>query len=292
MNPADPPADSDAAIAADPSYGLGPVEDDENAPPIAVADVLVDGSDYYVVRRFASDGRPIRESMTLAQVLAFAESVPGSPEGLKVRVSRTGDALAGGGDGPDRGPDAGGVRGGRDRLPHPVRRARRRHDRIGRSSRGLRTQRGGTVGAGKVTDGRSVPPASRVPTHAGNPSGSTAPHSPVPPGTVANRPPRRSSAWAAVTATTGRPNRSNGRESSSGNVSAVTAPGVDGLFNTEAPDPGADEGVHRRRRSQRDGNIAAEAADVKPAAAFDMKFHPVAVERGQFQAAHRDRAGL
>ena len=95
INPADSPADSDAAIAADPSYGLGPVEDDANAPPIAVADVLVDGSEYHVVRRFASDGRPIREPMTLAQVLAFADSVPGSPEGLKVRVSRTGGALAG-----------------------------------------------------------------------------------------------------------------------------------------------------------------------------------------------------
>ena len=93
---ADPNAALPTVAPDDPTFGLGPApENEDDAPPIAVADVLVDGAEYRVIRRFASDGRPIREPATLAEVLALAEAVPGSPDGLKVRVSRTPDAVAG-----------------------------------------------------------------------------------------------------------------------------------------------------------------------------------------------------
>ena len=93
-------ADGDASDAAtgptgDLLVGTGSLEEPTDAPPIAIADVLVDDREYRVIRRFASDGLPVREPMSLEEALAFAREVPGSPDGVKVRVSRRPNAAAG-----------------------------------------------------------------------------------------------------------------------------------------------------------------------------------------------------
>ncbi|MFH5806222.1 hypothetical protein [Alienimonas sp. DA493] len=64
-------------------------------PPLAVVDVLVDGGEYFVIRRFAADGTADRDPMTLSGVLDLAAQVEGAPDGVKVRVSRTPNAIAG-----------------------------------------------------------------------------------------------------------------------------------------------------------------------------------------------------
>ena len=96
------PADPDDAVAetSDAAPPLrnpaGRADPDElDAPPIAVADVRVDGSTYWVLRRFASDGRPVREPATAEEVVAIVNSVPGDPDGVRVRVARTPNAQAG-----------------------------------------------------------------------------------------------------------------------------------------------------------------------------------------------------
>ncbi|QDT15626.1 hypothetical protein [Alienimonas californiensis] len=66
-----------------------------DGPPLAVVDVLVDGGEYLVVQRFASDGLPIREGQSLSAVLNAASQAEGAPDGVKVRVSRTPNAIAG-----------------------------------------------------------------------------------------------------------------------------------------------------------------------------------------------------
>ncbi|NNJ26768.1 hypothetical protein [Alienimonas chondri] len=63
--------------------------------PLAVVDVLVNGGEYLVTQRFASDGLPIRKGMSLSAVLNLASQAPGAEDGVKVRVSRTPDAIAG-----------------------------------------------------------------------------------------------------------------------------------------------------------------------------------------------------
>ena len=100
-NGGDGPADAETA-AADPGEAVapgaaGPVPEDDqtDGAAIAVADVLVDGGDYLVLKRFASDGLPIREGMSLTAVLDFAARMGGAPDGVKVRVARTPDAFAG-----------------------------------------------------------------------------------------------------------------------------------------------------------------------------------------------------
>lgn len=89
---ADDPADPADGMAAGGPDG-GPAA--EESTPLAVVDVLVDGGEYFVLRRFASDGLPIRDPMTLSGVLDLASRVPGDAAGLKVRISRTPDAIAG-----------------------------------------------------------------------------------------------------------------------------------------------------------------------------------------------------
>ena len=95
------PADAEM-VAADPGEAVapgaaGPVPEDDqtDGAAIAVADVLVDGGEYLVLKRWASDGLPIREGMSLAAVLKYAAQMPGAPDGVKVRVARTPDAFAG-----------------------------------------------------------------------------------------------------------------------------------------------------------------------------------------------------
>ena len=92
-------AASDPAGPAGGAAGEGLVEDvPEDAPPIALADVTVDGDRYWVVKRWASDGVPVREPMTADEIVAMTNSVPGDPSGVKVRVARTPDAEAGAAD--------------------------------------------------------------------------------------------------------------------------------------------------------------------------------------------------
>ncbi len=75
------------------SPGADPMEAD--APLLAVVDVTVDGGEYLVIRGSAVDGLPRREGMPLAEVLKLASQVPGAPDGVKIRIFRTGDAIAG-----------------------------------------------------------------------------------------------------------------------------------------------------------------------------------------------------
>ena len=97
-------ADPDGAIAdAELVNPAGSAEVPESpdageGPGLAVADVQVEGAEYWVLRRFASDGRPVREPMAIAEVVALAGAVPGDPDGVKVRVARTPDAEAGAAD--------------------------------------------------------------------------------------------------------------------------------------------------------------------------------------------------
>ena len=66
-----------------------------DAPPMSMADVTVDGGEYWVVTSYDADGRPTREPMTAAEIVSLTAAVPGDPSGVKVRVSRTPDAEAG-----------------------------------------------------------------------------------------------------------------------------------------------------------------------------------------------------
>ena len=91
------PADAEvppnpAGSASDPAPGA------DDGPALAVADVRVDGAEYWVLRRFAADGREDRDPLTADEVVALARSVPGDSDGVKVRVSRTPDAEAGAAD--------------------------------------------------------------------------------------------------------------------------------------------------------------------------------------------------
>ena len=88
-------AADDATPLVNPAGTADPTPDAADAPPIAVADVLVDGGEYWVLRRFASDGREIREPTSAEEVVAMAGRVPGDPDGVKVRVARTPGAEAG-----------------------------------------------------------------------------------------------------------------------------------------------------------------------------------------------------
>ena len=84
--PGDGPGTGEGGLVED-----GPAE----GTPLAVVDVLVDGGEYLVLRGFAADGLPKREGMSLSGVLDLASRVEGAPDGVKVRVSRTPNAIAG-----------------------------------------------------------------------------------------------------------------------------------------------------------------------------------------------------
>lgn len=89
---ADPAGTADAGAAGgDPALSESANDD----PPLAVADVRIDGAEYWVLRRLASDGREVREPLSAEQVVALADRMPGDPAGVKVRVARTPDAEAG-----------------------------------------------------------------------------------------------------------------------------------------------------------------------------------------------------
>ena len=88
-----PAADRTDIDPADPGAVGGPA--DADGAGLAMVDVLVDGGEYYVVRRFASDGLPVRDPMTLEETVGLARSVPGAADGVRVRVSRKPNAIAG-----------------------------------------------------------------------------------------------------------------------------------------------------------------------------------------------------
>ena len=98
--PADDAAPADAIAAEGLVNPAGSADVPESpdvgeGPGVAVADVRVDGAEYWVLRRFASDGREVREPISAAEVVTLAGTVPGDPDGVKVRVARTPDAEAG-----------------------------------------------------------------------------------------------------------------------------------------------------------------------------------------------------
>ncbi|MEM9702303.1 MAG: hypothetical protein AAF907_07655, partial [Planctomycetota bacterium] len=73
--------------------GGGMTDPDAGAAP-ALVDVLVDGGEYLVVQGYSADGLPRRRGLSLSAVLDLAGRVAGQ-DGVKVRVSRTPDAIAG-----------------------------------------------------------------------------------------------------------------------------------------------------------------------------------------------------
>jgi hypothetical protein len=97
--PVDPSLNEDATGESGVADG-GPMDDsaaDDPAEgvPMSMVDVLVDGGEYWVLQRYASDGLPVREPMTLSGVLGLVGQVPGTEDGLKIRVARTPNAIAG-----------------------------------------------------------------------------------------------------------------------------------------------------------------------------------------------------
>ena len=74
----------------------GELEADESAnAPLPAADVLVDGEGYLMATRWASDGKPIRERVSLAKVVETAKTAAGDSNGFRARIARTPDATAG-----------------------------------------------------------------------------------------------------------------------------------------------------------------------------------------------------
>ncbi|MCM2369031.1 hypothetical protein [Aporhodopirellula aestuarii] len=57
----------------------------------AVVDILIDGNQYLVLK---AAGETEREPMSIEQIIAFAGTIEGEPNGILVRVSRTPDAIA------------------------------------------------------------------------------------------------------------------------------------------------------------------------------------------------------
>ena len=69
------------------------VSSDVAVQPTEMIDVVIDGDMYWVgtVRR---GGQPVREPLTIDEVVGLAELMSGDPSGVKVRISRTFDATA------------------------------------------------------------------------------------------------------------------------------------------------------------------------------------------------------
>lgn len=57
----------------------------------AVVDIMIDGNQYLVL---AHAGEQAREAMTLDQIVAMSATVDGEPSGIRVRVTRTPNAIA------------------------------------------------------------------------------------------------------------------------------------------------------------------------------------------------------
>ncbi|MEM9702631.1 MAG: hypothetical protein AAF907_09325, partial [Planctomycetota bacterium] len=81
------------ADSGDDGTGGGIAEPDAGAKPQMV-EVLVDGGEYMVTTGYSVDGETQRKGMSLSAVLDLASRVKGQ-DGVKVRVLRTPDAIAG-----------------------------------------------------------------------------------------------------------------------------------------------------------------------------------------------------
>ncbi|TWT95609.1 hypothetical protein [Neorhodopirellula pilleata] len=86
-----PPIDAPATNLTDePPAEMELVPAKPAAPP--VVDILIDGNQYWIATD--ADDLDQREAKTLDEIIALAQNVSGEPNGIRVRIARTPDAIA------------------------------------------------------------------------------------------------------------------------------------------------------------------------------------------------------